>query len=130
MGLTVKGLDTVLAVLSDVNEKNVKPLQSDFCTDVAEAIAERAKPLMPGPDSGTMMAATKAERGQGRDFGGASVRVCREAYYWRFLEYGDGPDGIEHAMFMRARESTFADLDSVALRRFNERLAKLMTKGA
>ena len=28
----------------------------------------------------------------------------RNAFYWRFLEYGDGPDGVEHAFFLRAKE--------------------------
>jgi len=127
MGCTVTGLDDVIRILDDVAEKYVKPLSSDFCLDVAEAIAEEAKKNMVGHiDSGDMRRLTVAERGQRSNFGMASVRVGQDAFYWRFLEYGDGPDGIEHAFFMRAREKVLTNIDSVAANRFRDRLAKLM----
>ena len=125
MGVTVQGLDAVLAALDDVRADKVSTLSSDFCLDVAEAIAEKAKTLMP-VDTGTMRALTVAERGQKRNFGSASVRVGRDAYYWRFLEYGDGPDGIEHAFFARAREGVFTNIDDVAGTRFKKRMTRLM----
>lgn len=129
MGCTVTGLDDVIRILEDVAEKHAKPLASDFCTDVAEAIAEEAKKNMAGTViTGQMRSLTIAERSQGKNFGMASVRVGKDAFYWRFLEYGDGPDRIEHAFFMRAREKVFASIDSVAARRFKERLAKLMKR--
>lgn len=126
MTVKVDGLDAVLALLEDVAEKHAKPLTADFCMDVAEAIVDEAKPLMP-VDSGDMRRLTVAERGKGQRYAGsASVNVGRDAYYWRFLEYGDGPDGIEHAFFARAREKVFQNIDDVAADRFKERLAKLM----
>lgn len=125
MGVEVTGLDAVLAALEDVAEDSVKKLTADFCLDVATAIAEEAKAIMP-KDTGVMAALTVAEIGKGRNASSASVRVGRDAYYWRFLEYGDGPDGIEHAFFMRSREKVFADIDNVAANNFRQRLAQMM----
>ncbi len=128
MSVTVKGLDRVIQILEDVAEQHAKPLAADFCMDVAEAIAEQAKANMSANiDSGDMRRLTVAERGQKGYFGTASVRVGRDAFYWRFMEYGDGPDGVEHAFFMRAREKVFANIDTLAADRFKDRLTKLMS---
>lgn len=124
MSVEVRGLDDVLAALADVASAKERALTRDFCMDVATAIADEAKRIMPR-DTGQMARLTGVEASNKKG-GSASVRVGRDAFYWRFLEYGDGPDGIEHAFFMRAREKTFANIDAVAADRFKARLAKLV----
>ena len=129
MTVEIRGIDDVRRVLRDVMPKEARILSRQATKDVATAIADEAKALMP-VDEGNMVAGTRAlqerdKNGQGM----ASVRV-RDAFYWRFLEYGDGPDGIEHAFFMRAREKVMRNIDNIATRAFVQRLAARIAKVA
>ena len=129
MTVEIRGIDDVRRVLRDVMPKEARVLSRQTVKDVATEIADAAKPLMP-VDEGNMRAGTRARQerdkeGQGR----ASVRV-RGAFYWRFLEYGDGPDGIEHAFFLRAREKVMSRIDSIATQKFVKRLAARLAKVA
>lgn len=122
-------MDEVKRALRDMLPREAKILQRQVTKDVAEAIAEEAKANMP-KDTGGMAAGTKAV--QEKDSGGqarSTVRVSK-AFYWRFLEYGDGPDGIEHAMFLKAREKVLADVDRIALDAFKRRLIARIEKAA
>lgn len=127
MSVEIRGIDDVRRVLRDVMPREAKILTRQTTRDVATAIAEKAKELMP-VDEGNMVAGTRAQQERDRDGHGlASVRV-RGAFYWRFLEYGDGPDGIEHAFFLRARESVMQNIDSIATNAFVQRLVARIAK--
>jgi HK97 gp10 family phage protein len=129
MSVEIRGIDDVRRVLRDVMPKEARILSRQTTKDVATAIADEAKVLMP-IDEGDMVAGTRALQERDKDgVGMASVRV-RGAFYWRFLEYGDGPDGIEHAFFMRAREKVMQNIDSIATRAFVQRLAARIAKVA
>lgn len=129
MSVEIRGIDDVRRVLRDVMPREAKVLTRQTTKDVATAIVDEAKPLMP-VDQGDMVAGTRALQERDKDGQGrASVRV-RGAFYWRFLEYGDGPDGIEHAFFMRAREKVMQNIDSIATRAFVQRLAARIAKVA
>lgn len=129
MSVEIRGIDDVRRLLKDVMPREAKTLTRQTTKDVATAIADEAKTLMP-VDEGDMVAGTRALQERDKDGQGmASVRV-RGAFYWRFLEYGDGPDGIEHAFFMRAREKVMHDIDTIATRAFVKRLAARIAKVA
>lgn len=90
---------------------------------------------MPPDDTGTLRAATAAKRERGtRDQMRATVRVGGKAFYWRFLEYGDGPDNVEHAMFLKALEAIRPDVDRIYLetlaRKLEARLARERRRSA
>jgi len=129
MSVEIKGLSDVRRVLAEVMPREAKILTRKTTKDVAKAIVDAAKPLIP-VDQGDLRRGTKAN--QERDKGGvgmAAVRV-KGAFYWRFLEYGDGPDGIEHAFFMRAREKVMRNIETVATRAFVKQLAARIGKNA
>lgn len=129
MTVEIRGIDDVRRVLRDVMPKEARILTRQTTLDVATAIAEAAKDNMSSNvDSGAMRSGTRAMQERDKDkVGQASVRV-RGAFYWRFLEYGDGPDGIEHAFFMRAREKVMSNIDAIATRAFVQRLVARIGK--
>jgi HK97 gp10 family phage protein len=125
----IRGIDDVRRLLTDLMPREAKALTRQTTKDVAEAIVDASTPLMP-VDSGDMRAGTRARQERDKDGEGrASVRV-RRAFYWRFLEYGDGPDGIEHAFFMRGKEKVMSNIDSIATQKFVKRLAARLAKVA
>ncbi len=103
MSVKVTGLDEVLRALEAGLPQVAQKLNADCAADIAKEIADEAKQIMPSR-RGRMRAGTAGhrEKADGR-LVKATVRVTG-AFYWRFLEYGDGPDGVEHAMFLKARE--------------------------
>lgn len=129
MTVEIRGLDDVRRLLRDIMPREAKALTRQTTKDVAKAIADTAKPMMP-VDEGDMRRGTHSKQERDKDGEGrASVRV-RGAFYWRFLEYGDGPDGIEHAFFLRAKEKVMRNIDSIATQAFVKRLAARLRKVA
>lgn len=129
MTVEIRGIDDVRRLLRDIMPKEARVLSRQTVKDVATEIADEAKRIMP-VDEGAMRAGTRAQQERDKDGQGrASVRV-RGAFYWRFLEYGDGPDGIEHAMFMRAKEKVMSQIDTIATQKFVRRLASRLAKVA
>ena len=129
MTVEIRGIDDVRRLLTDLMPREARLLTRQTTKDVAEAIVDASTPLMP-VDSGDMRAGTRARQERDKEGEGrASVRV-RRAFYWRFLEYGDGPDGIEHAFFMRGKERVMSNIDSIATRKFVKRLAARLAKVA
>ncbi len=129
MTVEIRGIDDVRRLLTDIMPREARLLTRQTTKDVAEAIVDASTPLMP-VDSGDMRSGTRARQERDKDGEGrASVRV-RRAFYWRFLEYGDGPDGIEHAFFMRGKERVMSNIDSIATQKFVKRLAARLAKVA
>jgi hypothetical protein len=52
-------------------------------------------------DEGKIKRGTKAKRRRGSRDKVQSDVIVQGAFYWRFLEYGQGPDGVEYAMFLK-----------------------------
>lgn len=127
MTVEIRGIDDVRRLLGEMMPREAKALTRQTTKDVAQAIVDAAVPLMP-VDSGDMRGGTRARQERDKDGQGvASVRV-KGAYYWRFLEYGDGPDGIEYAFFMRGKEKVMHNIDTIATRAFVRRLATRLRK--
>jgi HK97 gp10 family phage protein len=122
MSVQVYGLDEVLRMLEQELPRAAKKMSADLTMDVAKAIADDAKARAP-VRSGRMQSAIKARR-SADDEDMAEVYVKRGkggAFHWRFLEYGQGPDGAEHAFFLKARESVLGD------GRFTEKFRRKLT---
>ena len=127
MSVTITGLADLNAVLSAVAPREAKNLLRATVLDIAKQLAAEAKGSMP-EDSGEMIAATKAKRDRGtRDSIEASVTVSG-AFYWRFLEYGQGPDGLEYAMFLKALQAMRPDMERVYLEAFGRKLAARLAR--
>lgn len=129
MTVEIRGIDDVRRVLREVMPKEARILSRQTVKDVADEIASEARSIMP-VDEGKMRAGTRARAERDKDGEArASVRV-RNAFYWRFLEYGDGPDGIEHAFFLRSKEKVMRNIDTIATQKFVKRLAARIAKVA
>lgn len=127
MSVTITGLADLNAVLNAVAPREAKNLLRATVLDIAKQLATEAKGSMP-EDSGDMIAGTKAKRDRGtRDSIEASVNVTG-AYYWRFLEYGQGPDGLEYAFFLKALQAMRPDMERVYLEAFGRKLAARLAR--
>jgi hypothetical protein len=127
--MRVRGLGDVREVLLSVGPREAKNLTRTVVFDIARQAATRGKANAPGPDQGTLVAATGVKRERGdKNTIRATVRVSGRAFYWRFLEYGDGPDKVEHGMFLRALQSMRPEMGSIYLetlaRKLEARLAR------
>jgi HK97 gp10 family phage protein len=127
VSVTITGLADLNAVLNAVAPREAKNLLRATVLDIAKQLAAEAKGSMP-EDSGDMIAGTKAKRDRGtRDSIEASVGVTG-AYYWRFLEYGQGPDGLEYAFFLKALQAMRPDMERVYLEAFGRKLAARLAR--
>ena len=110
----IRGLDDVDNLLSQVAPRQAKNILRTTVNDMAKQIRDDARDGMP-ENEGTMIKATRHKRERGTPSTVQStVRVGRAAFYWRFLEYGDGPDKVAYDFFLRATNKMRAEM----MRRF------------
>ncbi len=126
-GLDVQGLDDVERVLGEMAPREAFNLTRSTVHVVAGEIAKDARRDMP-VDEGDLKAGTKHKRERPRGDSVESTVRSRE-FYWRFLEYGDGPDGEEHAMFGKAVNKFAANRETILtqlfVKKLEQRLARL-----
>lgn len=122
MSVTITGIDAVNYALNEVGPREGRNLIRATVQDIAQQLAKSAKEFAPS-DSGSLKSGIKAKRDKGsRDRVSSSVRVFG-AYYWRFLEYGDGPDNVDHAFFLKALQEMRPEMDRVYCEAFAKKLA-------
>jgi HK97 gp10 family phage protein len=121
MSVTITGIADVNRALNEVGPKEGRNLIRATVQDIAQQLAKSAKKNAPS-DGGALKAGIKAKRDKTtRDTVSSSVRVYG-AFYWRFLEYGDGPDNVEHAFFMKALQEMRPNMDRVYMDAFAKKL--------
>lgn len=120
--VTIEGIEGVNRALNEVGPREGRNLIRATVQDIASQLAKSAKENAPA-DKGDLRAGIKAKRDKGsRNTVSSSVRVFG-AFYWRFLEYGDGPDGVEHAFFLKALQEMRPNMDRVYIDAFAKKLA-------
>lgn len=120
--VSIEGIEGVNRVLNEVGPREGRNLIRATVQDIASQLAKSAKENAP-TDEGDLRAGIKAKRDKAsRDKVSSSVRVFG-AFYWRFLEYGDGPDGVEHAFFLKALQEMRPNMDRVYIDAFAKKLA-------
>lgn len=108
--MTLRGVEDVDRLLTRIAPRQAQNIMRATVHEMAGGVRKDAKAGMPYK-SGDMQRATKAKREQVRDGRiRSTVRVDKKAFYWRFLEYGDGPDKVAHAFFGRAVERMRAEM--------------------
>lgn len=131
--VTITGIADVNRLLREIAPQEANNLMRATVHGLAQDIAKSAKQRMPS-DSGAMQKATGAKRERAkRGTLASSVRVANIAFYWRYLEYGQGPDKVEHAFFLQTLEALRPDLDRRYLEIFVSKLIarlKRLNKGA
>ena len=125
-GVTVKGIADINAVFAQIAPREGINLIRATVHDIALQLAVSAKakaPDDPATGAGDLKSSIKAKRTRGtRERVGSDVIVLSQAYYWRFLEYGDGPDNVEHAFFLKALQEMRPEIDRVYLEAFVKKL--------
>lgn len=120
--VTITGIADVNRLLAQIAPNEARNLMRATVQGLASDLAKDARQRMP-VDSGDMQKATRAKRERGsRTTLASSVRVAGIAFYWRYLEYGQGPDRVEHAFFLQTLEALRPDLDRRYLEIFVEKL--------
>jgi hypothetical protein len=122
VSVQITGIEDVNRALNNFAPKDARNLIRATVQDIVGQLAKSAAEFAPS-DTGGLKAGIKAKRDKPtRNTVSSSVRVFG-AYYWRFLEYGDGPDGVEHAYFLKALQEMRPDMDRVYMEAFAKKLA-------
>lgn len=128
MTIKVVGLEDVAKTLTELAPKQAQNIMRSTVHGVAQQMAKEARKDMP-VDSGDLRRGTKAKRERATPGKVSStVRVGGGAYYWRFLEYGDGPDGVEYAFFLKRVIDFRAKMESVLTEQFGKKLEAALAR--
>lgn len=128
--VTLTGLDDVNDLLTKVSPRIAKNLLRATVHGVAGEIRKEARDKTP-VDEGVMKKAIKSKRRRATPGTIRSdVVVSKAAFYWRFLEYGQGPDGIEHAMFMKSVEKIRPELTRMFVEQFGKKWEAALARAA
>lgn len=121
MKTTITGVKDVNRLLSQIAPRHAGNIMRATVHDIAKEVRDDARSGMP-VDEGVMVKETKHKRE--RAFPGryrSTVRVGRKSFYWRFLEYGDGPDGVAYDFFLRAINSMRSKIHAQFLTSFGRK---------
>lgn len=130
MKMEIRGIEDVNRVLAQIAPREAKNLMRATTADLAKGIAQDAKAGAPR-DEGDLKKGIGHKRARGdRETVKAQVLANRNggSFYWRFLEYGDGPDGVEHAFFLKALEKARTDMNARYLKVFVDKLEKRLVR--
>lgn len=131
-GITVSGIADVNAILSQLPPRDGINLMRATVHDIATQLARSAKdksPDDPSTGAGDLKSSIKTKRRrQEKTKVNSDVIVLPSAFYWKFLEYGDGPDNVEHAMFLKALQAMRPEMDRVYLEAFAKKLIARMKR--
>ena len=117
-GVRIRGIEDVRQVLLEAGPREGRNLIRNTTADIAKQAAALGRQESPD-DTGKLDSVTKHKRERGsKERAHATVRVGREAFYWFFLEYGHGPDRVEHAMFLKALQRIKTDLPQILIDTF------------
>lgn len=126
--VTVRGIEDVDRILSQVAPRHAKNIMRATVHDMAKQVRDDARDAMP-EDTGEMKRETKHKRermvlGRAR----STVRVGFDAFYWRFLEYGDGPDGVAYDFFLRAVHKMRSQMTQRFLVSFGDKFERALAR--
>jgi len=125
---TLTGVDDVQRLLETIAPRQAVNIMRATVHGIAGGIRDDAKKAMPR-DSGDMIKGTKSKRERTRNgLALSTVRVDPSAYYWRFLERGDGPDGIDHAFFAKAMALYRGDQDRIFVNEFGKKFEAALAR--
>lgn len=129
MKMDIRGIEDVNRTLRTIAPKEARNLMRSTVNTMARGLAVQARTWAPR-EHGDLETAIRHKRENlpAPNIVRSTVRVNKRAFYWRFLEYGDGPDGIEHAFFFRALENFRQDIDQIYLETFTKQLAKRLER--
>ena len=132
MSVEVTGIADVVSILSELTPREAKNLMRATTADIAKTLAADARDAAPS-DEGDLKGGIRHKRARGtRDRVEAEVvaNTNGTSFYWRFREYGQGPDGREDAMFLKSLHKLDGNLQQAFLDAFAEKLTAMMARKA
>lgn len=127
MHVELRGMDDIENLLGKIAPNQAQNIMRSTIHSVAGTIRDDAKAKMPR-DEGDMIAGTKIKRERVRyGLASSTVRVGG-AFYWRFVEYGQGPDGWAQAMFGKAVDNYRAKQNEIMLREFGKKFEAALAR--
>lgn len=131
-GITISGIADINAILAQIPARDGINIMRATVHDMALQLARSGKdnsPDDPATGKGDLKSSIKAKKRRGtKTTVNSDVIVLPSAYYWKFLEYGDGPDNVEHAMFLKALQAMRPDVDRVYMEAFAKKLIARMMR--
>lgn len=132
MEIRIRGIEDVNRVLKEIAPREAINLMRATTADLAKGIAQDAKENAP-VDEGNVAGGIKHKRARG-DKNTVRAEVVANAngtsFYWRFREYGQGPDGREDAFFLRALQKAKVEIGQRYLTVFTDKLVKRLARKA
>ena len=134
LNVNIRGIADVNRTLQTIAPNEARNIMRATIADLAKNYAKEAADRVP-KDQGVLANSIRHKRERGtRNTIAATVRVLPQAFYWRFLEYGQGPDKVEHAMFLQTLQALRPELDrrylEVFVTKLLARLARKAKKGS
>ncbi len=127
---TVRGLDDINHLLGQIAPREAKNIMRATVHGMAGQIRNETKKDAP-EDSGDLVDAIKAKRRKVRNgIIRSDVIVERKAFYWRFLEYGQGPDGVEHAFVASGVERFNSEMNAFLVTHFGKKWEAALARAA
>lgn len=117
----ITGIADINRTLKEIAPREARNLLRTTVQDIATQLAKSGSANAPDGDTGKLKKGIKAKRERGTKEGVEST-VRATPFYWRYLEYGQGPDGVEHAFFLKALEEMRPNMDRVYLEAFVRKL--------
>ena len=128
MKTEITGVDDVQELLESIAPRHAVNIMRATVHGIAGTIRDDAKDNMQ-EDTGTMKKATKAKRERTKNgIIWSTVRVAPEAFYWRYEEYGQGPDGLAKDMFMKAVADYRANSDQIFVQEFGKKFEAALAR--
>lgn len=127
MKVTITGIADVNLILREIAPNEAKNLLRATVFEIAKELAADAKTYTPDdPRTQAWVGesfAAKRERGNRNTVAASTiVKDQGRSFIWRFLEYGTGPEGVEHAMFLKAFQKMKPEIVPTYLRIFGAKL--------
>lgn len=116
----IVGIEGINRTLKEIAPREARNLLRATVHDIASQLVKSAREKAPS-DDGDLKKGIKAKRERGTKTSVEST-VRSAAFYWRYLEYGQGPDGVEHAFFLKSLQEMRPNMDEVYLRAFVKKL--------
>lgn len=130
--IRIRGISDVKRVLAEIAPREAINLMRATTADLAKGLAVDAR-ANARVDEGDLMRGIKHKRARGTRTTVKAEVVANadgKSFHWRFREYGQGPDGREDAMFLRALMDSQGDLEQRYLKSFTDKLTSRLARKA
>lgn len=136
MTYEITGIDEADQLLTKIGPRAAFNLMRSTLSALARDIAKDASEYAPR-NTGDLDGNIKSKRmrslkGSSTLSAAAYVRggASGDLFYWRFLEHGQGPDGVEHAFFARATENYRRDQRAKLEHHFVKKFEAMLRRAA